>query len=126
MPFKFLKGKNKSGDLPSPKDKDKDKKGNALGARKEVEAASPGVAAPTGASPVEYKKKQRQYSKPIEVLNEIFYREQGTVMDRVTPARKPQEVCVCFSPRTFLISWYAGNARGRPGTQIGQSNSESF
>lgn len=66
-----------------------------------------------------YEKKARTLSHPFEEYQKVLYREAGTKMDRVTPGRKPQEVCVWFNVKTFVISYFAGPTRGKLGTQIG-------
>lgn len=90
-----------------------------VGAKDEATAAT----ADPGQRPKQnapYERKKRVLSKPPEVLNELLYRESGTCVDRFAPGRKPQEVCLYFNTRTFLISWFAGTVKGKPGTQLGQ------
>eukprot|EP00047_Mylnosiga_fluctuans_P014181 m.36081 g.36081 ORF g.36081 m.36081 type:complete len:289 (-) comp5374_c0_seq1:4996-5862(-) len=86
-------------------------------------AAPPAIAPSTTESAVavqpKYERKKRDDSR-IDAHYAVFSHEAGTVMDRLVPGRKPQEVCVCFSPKTFLISWFAGSVKGKPGTQLGQ------
>lgn len=115
MPFKiFSKGKSK------------DKKGPASAVVEKTPSVKddPAVLSPTSsgsaAAAAVYRRPRRALSRPIEVLNEILYRDAGTVMDRIVGGRRPQEVCVVFNPRTYLISWFGGNAKGRIGTHIGQ------
>lgn len=82
--------------------------------------SSPSSSIVSASMPPKYTRPKRSLSVPIDVLNEVLFREEGTVMDRIAPGRRPQEVCVVFSPRTYLISWFAGSTRGKLGTHIGQ------
>lgn len=115
--FKLFAKKSKRGD--DSKDKEKLPRTTSVSERaKAIDERD--ASADTSLVRAPYEKKKRVYSKPVDVLNEILYRESGTVMDRITPKSKPQEVCVWFNPKTFLISWFSGSVKGKAGTQIGQ------
>ena len=121
MPFKFLRGKEKS------KGKEKEDRLPTSAEKTLTLKDDPAVHSPTsgGSAPTAlYRHPEKTLSKPIEVLNEILYREVGTVMDRIASGRRPQEVCVVFNPRTYLISWFGGTTRGRIGTHLGQGEND--
>jgi len=108
------------GKKDAKKEKQKPERAASVSSKADQVADPTSPTSPVSAERPEYRAPKKMLTKPIEVLNEILYRDQGTVMDRIAPGRKPQEVCVWFNPKTFLISWFAGSSKGRPGTHIGQ------
>ena len=115
MPFRLFSGKK-----PSNPGDDAAKPGPDFSRRETTSTSRPAASS----QDEKYVKPKRVYSKPIEELCAILYRDSGTVMSRITPKAKPVEVCVWFNPKTYIISWTVGSIRGKPGTQIGQSNLE--